>query len=321
MKTILDTLPRAATVDRTLTLGASDAAAVLGLSPYTTPFSVWASKVEPEAERVTSNAMKRGTYLESGVMRWTADELGAEIENGVPLDEPGLVGPAPWLSVRPDGVLHYADKSPELAEIKTSRASNIWGAAGTDQVPEHYLVQVMMQFACVPVERARIGAYLTSDDELRIYDIVRDDELIVSLLDKLDAWWYKHCDPHGPRIAPPLDASEASTVWLKRTFPKDHAPIREADQEEVKLALEYKRLAADLAALQTKADTVKAQLQGIIGDAEGITTPYGKVTWKLQSGATRLDTKALEAAHPDIVANFKKQGEAIRVLRANIKLP
>ena len=321
MKKILETLPRAASADRSKALGASEAAAVLGLNPYMTPFAVWASKMDPDAERTTSNAMKRGTYLESGVMRWTADELGAEVEQGIPLTEPGLLGPAPWLSVRPDGVLHYADKPSELAEIKTSRILGAWGESGTDNVPEHYLVQVMLQLACVPVERARVGAYITSEDELRIYDIVRDDELIVQMLDKLDAWWYKHCDPKGPRVAPELDGGEASASWLKRKHPAETAPLREAEQSEVELALRWKQLQAECTALEMQADALKAQLQGIIGDAEGLSTPYGKVTWKVQAGAKRVDVKAMEAAHPDIVSKYRVAGEPIRVLRTTIKLP
>ena len=56
-------------------LGGSDVPAILGLSSYATPLSVWASKTENEPERASTYSMRRGHYME----RFIADELAANV--------------------------------------------------------------------------------------------------------------------------------------------------------------------------------------------------------------------------------------------------
>ena len=41
------------------------------------------------------------------------------------------------------------------------------------------------------------------------------------------------------------------------------------------------------------------------------------VSWKEQAGRSSLDTKALREAHPDIVAQFERQGKPFRVMRTH----
>ena len=63
-------------------IGGSDAAAILGLNPYSSPLSVWADKTgapSPEPEGVRNESIWLGNVLEDHVARRYAQESGLKI--------------------------------------------------------------------------------------------------------------------------------------------------------------------------------------------------------------------------------------------------
>ena len=59
---------------RRKTIGGSDAAGIVGLSKWASPFSVWADKTGRAAEKADTEAMRQGRDLEDYVARrWLAD--------------------------------------------------------------------------------------------------------------------------------------------------------------------------------------------------------------------------------------------------------
>lgn len=317
MKPILSMLPRAATADRKLLIGASEAAAVLGLSPYQTPMGVWLSKQDDAEPLADNDAMRAGRHMEAGTIAWAAEQLGAvEVEPGIRLDEPGIQGPAEWLAVRPDGALHFADGHAELVEAKTSRLAHQWADG---DAPEWYVVQVQVQLACVPCDAAQLAAYLPMVGKLETRRIVRDDELILMMLDKLADWHARHLDPHGPRLAPAIDGSDAALEFIKRKFRTGSGKMRVATEHEAKLIIDLSVAKAAAKSAKAAEDLAANRLREAIGDDDGLSLPNGKVTWKSQAGAERLDQKLLRAKYPEAAAACTVQGEPMRVLRLSLK--
>lgn len=310
---MLESLPRVESEDRTKYIGASRVAAILGLSPYQTPMGVWMDMTNPEP-RADTPATERGRFLERGILEWGGHKLGAQrVEYGAPISEPGIAIPdAPWASVHPDGA-YLVDGRWRLGEVKTSRVAHAWGDNGTDQVPDWYLCQVQMQLAAVPdAEDAVVAAYLPVQDQLLMMPVARDDEFQRFMIDTVGDWYYRHIILGE---APSLDASDATKRYLSNKFAREMAPLRDASADEVALLEQWKLARAALAAAEEQETMLKHQVQALIGEAEGLRWDGGKATWKWQAGAARWDTKALEAAHPELVAQFKKRGDDLRVLR------
>lgn len=313
---ILATLPRAETADRSLLIGASEIGAILGLNPHRTPFGVWAGKVDPQ-EREESDVLDRGNFLESGVIAWAGKKLGASrIEPGIPLGEPGLlVGSC--ISVRPDGVLHFADRPSLLVEAKTSDVDGY----DEDNVPEYTRCQALVQLAAVPdLLAVVVPAYLPIRRKFVTPVVERDNALIARIVEMVGDWFYKHLDPHGPQTSPALDASDACTDWLKRRHPTNRGPLREGTVAEALLASEYANAKAAAKAATAEASRIGNELRAAIGDDEGIQFgEAGKVTYKTQAGARRLDAALVKANYPDVVAACTVQGASIRVMRVALK--
>ena len=64
---------------RRKTIGGSDAAGIVGLSKWASPFSVWADKTGRAAEKADREAMRQGRDLEDYVARRWMEETGKRV--------------------------------------------------------------------------------------------------------------------------------------------------------------------------------------------------------------------------------------------------
>lgn len=309
---ILRTFPRASTASRALLIGASDAPVILGLSPWQTPFGWWASRQLGGDEVGNRAAVQRGKRFERVVLDWTAEEVGAnEVEPGIGIDEPALLGPEPFVASRPDGAL-LIDGAWEGAEVKTSRLVSMWGDE-PDGVPLYYLAQVQWQLACMPgVEAVRIGAWLPVQERLLTYRIERDDALIARMINDVGEWFLRHVLAGE---TPAIDGSSIGARYLHHKHGRGSGRLRVATADERRLVLDL--AAARLATKAAKAaeDALANQLRAAIGDDDGVTFDGGKATWREQAGAMVVDTARLREQFPAAASLCMERGEPTRVLR------
>ena len=311
---ILHTFPRAATASRNRLIGASAAPTILGISPWQTPFGLWL-QMQGGDHGPPNAAMKRGTFLEPGILAWTASEVGAvETEPGIPISEPGIAGPEAWSSFHPDGALLMPDGAWRLAEIKTSRMASEWGDSGGDEIPLHYLAQVQYQLACTPgIAEAQVGVYLPMADELRCYVVATDAAFQREMLDRIGEWYHRHIVlGHAPEV----DGSPAAAKFLRDRHPVQRGEIRMATDGEALLLHELADVKASIKAMEDREALLAAQIKAAIGDDEGLQVPgIGKATWRAVSGAERVDSKRLRAEYPAAAAACTVRGDDRRDLR------
>lgn len=167
-------------------IGASEIAAVMGISPWESPFSLYWRKVNGW-EFEANPEMEWGTRLEPVVAEKYQDGHPDEI-----VQPSGLVeGPEPWMLATPDRLLMamvpaelHCYRVPDggqlldtmaVLELKTAHsAHDVWGEAGTDDIPVHYRAQVQWQMLCVDVQWA-VVAVLIGGSDYREYTVLRDD--------------------------------------------------------------------------------------------------------------------------------------------------
>jgi len=140
-------------------VSASEIAAVLGLSPWVSPFDLWWLKRTGEDSQAENKGMRRGRRYESLIVEDFADEHPEFfVGNSVTVRNVER----PWQLATPDGLAyesaghdlygHDADE-PNYAsglfpvaaiEAKTGQRRE-WGDPGTDDIPVHYRCQVLWQ--------------------------------------------------------------------------------------------------------------------------------------------------------------------------------
>lgn len=266
-------------------IGSSDIAALVGADPFRTPLDVYAEKVLETGDQ-SSRFKKWGHLLEPVVAEAFAEETGLKVvKDGRTHIHPGF----PFVGATPDYRIQATAKP---LEIKTTDAwfTDQWGESGTDQIPDRVLVQVAWQMAVLDANECHV-AVLLGGNELRTYLVTRDLELEHTLLTVGQEFWEANVLQQVP---PPFTDVEAAERFLKLRYPTHVSnTMLVADSESadtIQLLLAERGL---LAEVQERVDTLTVQLKSKIGEAAGMESPYGSVTWRKNKDGTKTDWEAV----------------------------
>lgn len=195
---------------------ASKVAAILGVSPYESPRSLWhlmRGDVQPPAGATA--VQSRGHYLEPAILAWWADQHPEMELTGrqVLATKPGLDWAAANLdawAVRRDG------DGPALAvvEAKSSDKDDEWGTPGTDEIPAYYAAQVIwaMHVSGAPIAYVPI---ITSHLAFREYVVHYDADLATDIEARCAAFYASL----AAAVPPALDDHVATYESLRRIHP------------------------------------------------------------------------------------------------------
>lgn len=274
--------------ERRTGIGGSDAAAVMGLSPWRTPVSVWLDKTGRAAPQPETEAMRIGTELEDYVARSYMRETGRKVTRFNHMIHDGcFLGNFDRLVV-PEGQKiashHLEVRTDTLLECKT--ASREW----EDGVPLHYAVQVQWYLGLVPCLRFGDVAVLNLNHKhFEIFRLERDQEVIDHIRAYISEWWDKHI-VHG-EVPKPENEADCKLLWSRSNKGK----TVESSMEIRATLNEYAKVKAQMDALKETSDTLRNAIMAYMGDGEVLLSPEGKplVTWKSAKDSTKTDWEAL----------------------------
>ena len=264
-------------------IGGSDAAAILGLDPWKSPLDIWRSKLEkiqPTEDEIF--LFKLGHLLEPVIAGLYSAETAREIYIPEPeiiehLEFPEIIG-------SPDRLAPTAGR---VVELKSEHQfADKFGDPGSDQVPDHYVIQAAHYMAVADLDRCDV-AVLHGGYKFAIYQIQRDLDMERSMLDQLRGWW---ADYVVKKVEPPLDASEAWGDFLAHKYPLNKGPILVVDatkqpdlMRHVNNVLNYAELIKNM---KSKLEESKNQVKAYIAENDGIKGEWGKITWRLCKDST-----------------------------------
>jgi putative phage-type endonuclease len=287
-------------------IGASEVAAVLGISPWDSPHDVWGTKLGHWPAKEVTIPMLLGHWLEEFIARrWVGREH--EMKWDLPAETVALEG-YPHIRATPDRtILNIETENREVGLIECKKVS--WRLAHHwDGAPPIYVqAQCQVQMACCPwAERTDVVALF--DDEIRQYTVERDQKTIDTIVEQVDAWWQRHIlGGHKP----PVDSGPPDKVAaaLARTHTPEcvNAVFVPYEIEEAVFELgRLKAIAKDLDEDITKAENrVKDALGDKATDAMRPGSEKPIATWRPQED-TRVDTKRLAAEYPDVAKAVMK---------------
>jgi putative phage-type endonuclease len=285
-------------------IGGSDIAAILGVSKFKTALDVYLSKTTEQPEQKGEH-LYWGHALENPIIDRFIQDTGANV---IRQPEMRRHPDYEWAIANADALITNGDTIEAILEIKTSSAfkSREWGADDTDEVPIEYIAQVQWYMWIYDVNEAYLAA-LIGGNQYRQYHITRDDELIAMLAEKAQAFWQNHVIP---RIPPePQDGADA-----QKLYPHDNGDTAEADSDTLTAYAELRELKAQEKELKAQIAAREDLLKIKIGNYSAMQANGNTLfTWKAQS-SNRFDSKAFQAAHPDLYRQYTKQSET-RVLR------
>lgn len=304
--------------DRTKFVGGSDAAAILGVSPWSTPVELWMQKtgrapeeeITPERKRMFDRGHKLEPFIRDMVIEKLRDE-GVEVEL-IACNERSGDTEHPFMSCEIDfelrltgeveigGDIVVMDGEHVNADAKSVSgfARKKWGEENTEDVPIEYAAQ-FMHGLMITGRRYCLVAALRSFDDVDIYWVRRDDETIAAMRQKEIMFWYDHV----------LADTAPDTLTfddVKALFPHDNGMPVEATAEVAIKVRELAEVKAKIKDLEEAEEVLKHQIGDFI-NPHAILTFAGKeiATWKGQA-TRRIDVDGLREQEPEIAAKFTK---------------
>jgi putative phage-type endonuclease len=256
-----------------LCITATEIAAVVGLSPWTSKFTLWHKKAGlPSAPFEPSPEMKWGVRFEDDV----AEEF-AERHPEHPLLHTGTWKhrEREWQRATPDRL--HGDS---IVEIKTAASPEGWGPDGSDEFPLHYRCQVLWQQDTLGLHRPARLAVLILPYDYREY-VVEYDEAEAKILRDAAVQFLTDVEA-GHR--PPIDGA-TDTYQTIRVQPDG---IEDRDVEiPAELVARWDNAYSALAAASADLTQVRGEVLDLIGNGRRAVCGDRRIAYRtVRDGAT-----------------------------------
>lgn len=252
-------------------IGASDAAAVMGMSRYKTPIQLWSEKTGLlEAEDISQKFQVRfGNKAEDIVAEFFEEESGLKVSK---VAETAYHPKHKFIAANID---RWIKSEGTFVELKTASARKKaeWE---NDDLPAEYLIQCQHTMLVKNLSYCYI-AVVFGNEEFYSKRIERDDYFIAVLLKNEITFWNDYV---LKKVMPKLIQS-ADTDTLNRLYPHQvPGSERQLNDEAAKIAQARQALLQDKKMITDQLDQMDAQLKAMMGEYEtGIAGQY-KITYK-----------------------------------------
>lgn len=294
-------------------IGASQVATLLGVSPYSTPFELWALLTGRVPGPESNLPMRLGTFAEAFVLQEFERETGLRVETwpyvlqhptvarsrcnldaSALLRDPATFTPSDDWRTRRAVVEAKMPGSRQRAAWKELRDTGIPRAGSS---VEGYVLQVQDQLSVTGLQTGYLAA--VCDGDVFVCRIERDEAIIAMIEQAIAGFWATHVEADvAPPITSPVDLDVVGRIYRQaiddRTVTLDGLDEALDRLHEVKAAVKV---------LGDEKKTIEATIKAAMGDAPAALIGERRITWS-NSSRTRLDTTALKAAHPELVAEF-----------------
>lgn len=239
-------------------IGASEIAAVVGLSPFESAFSLWHRKKGNLPGADPSNPL---FYWGHALEPLVANRF-AELHPEYTVDRTGTWASEeePWQLANLDRILTDQGGHCCPLEIKTTRYGDNWGRSGSDEIPVHVRCQVIQQMDVFDDPYAWV-AVLIGGNDYREYRIEYDADDATALREAGAAFW----ESLQTDEEPPIDAS-FETYEAVRALHPDIDPTLDVEIDPVQF-YEYLQLKEAAEVTAANLQRAKSELLHTLGNA------------------------------------------------------
>ena len=281
-------------------IGGSDAGAVCGVNPYSSPMKVFQDKTSDETEEIDNEAVRQGNDLEDYVAQRFMEATGKKVRRSNVMycneEYPFMLADVDRLVIGEDAGL----------ECKTVSAYNEdkWK---NGEIPLHYILQCYHYMAVTGKKVWYLAAFILGR-EFICKKLVWDDELIGSLIEAEKSFWHNNI---VPRIMPEPDGSEVCDAVLGQYF---HTTRKESE-----IALEgfdeklgrREKILAQIEKLKEEKRKIEQEVKLFMQDNERASSEKYRVLWSSMD-TTRFDTKQFKKDRPELYKDYAQTSSSRR---------
>ena len=265
-------------------IGGSDAASVVGLNEYQSPYALWCVKTGKTPEFGGNLRTEVGTFLEPFIAKLFEKESGKKVQN---CNYSLINDKYPWAIADIDRMVIGEDA---ILEIKSTSSLSLKHYRNGDY-PSRFYCQCQHYLAVTERKKAYL-AVLIGNNDFRIFEIERDDSEIEALMgaEKQFYEWMKSGEE------PTANPADVDSIELAHPSSNGESIDLFGTQNIMRQYLEIK---SRIAELEKEADGISALLKQDLGDCEKGTDGEFICTWANRTKTT-FDKKAFQKDNPGI---------------------
>ncbi len=269
-------------------ISATDAAPILGISPWKSAADVWLEKKKPELiEQKESSFLYWGTRHEQTIAEEYAKITCQDLEPSRLVTNPKI----PWLMCSPDRLIKGKKKGVEC-KTASERNARSWGPTGTDRVPQHYLIQCFHSMMVTNIPEWDL-AVLIGGNDFRIYHLFADKELMKTIFQQEDEFNRRFIVGNE---TPKFDWGKSVAEFVRRKYPQHKDGVEfnvdENGDDVLKQALiDLLSARSSKATVKKIEDTQKTLIQAYLRESETLNwIEKGlKITWRNVKDSVKID--------------------------------
>ena len=281
-------------------IGASDCSAVMGINPWRTPYQVYLEK-RGEIKSWSGNQQAAwGLLMEPALRQFYSDATGRDVmlPNKIMYSTKH-----PYMLASLDG---YTDDQ-RIVELKTARSCRGWGESGTNQIPEHYALQVHHQMIVTGFKSADVVVSIAGGSP-SIYTVEADKEISEMIIEACAKFWERVQSGN-----PPDPVTYADAVARFGSLKAEGAI--QADDSVIHAVECIKGVRSQIKELEEQEEVWKARIIIALGEkADTLIDSTGQplITYKLANGRKMFDAKTFEKDQPNLYQKYLKTSEPSR---------
>lgn len=273
---------------RRKSIGGSDAAGIVGLSKWSSPYSIWADKTGRLPDKPDSEAMRQGRDLEDYVARRWMEETGKKVRRMNSMIYNTLY---PYSHADVD---RWVVGENAGLECKTTSSMDLRKFDGVE-FPEQYYCQCVHYMAVTGADRWYLAALVFGRGFFTFTLERADVDAEIRYLMEAEYRFWRECVI--PDVPPGMDGSDATTEALETIYRESSGETVELFGRETLLE-EYEQLKKSIDALEERIQEIANIIKGDMRESEKAIAGVYTVSWKPQNRAV-FDRRRFEADHQD----------------------
>jgi predicted phage-related endonuclease len=269
--------------ERPVVIGASEAAAAMGLSKYQSPLELYLVKrgeYEPEWSQEQRDRMDYGTHMEPLILDRYSREVSPtimdrKIQMCFSLTH-SFCAATPDAMATSDGERYVVEckTTTGIRYDKSGENTEAFGLEGTDQIPIEYVIQCQQLMHVMGVDRVDVPV-LFDPTTLRIYRVDRDNDLIGTMLDAEEELCIRIIEGRPPE---PMMSHPGTLDLLKKTQPYRSWIVKEWSEHEASNWMQLRNHKDHIKSMEAITKTLETEVYASFGDAAAAT--YGDLRVK-----------------------------------------
>ncbi len=290
---------------RQKSIGGSDAPSIIGLNPWSSPYTVWADKLGKLPPKEDNEAMRQGRDLEFYVAQRFSEATGKKVrrENNI------LINPDfPFAHANVDRMVIGEDAGLECKTTSVLNVKNFKNGA----FPDTYYVQCVHYMMVTGCKKWYL-AVLVLNKEFMVFEIERDEEEIEALAKAEEEFW-KLVET---KTSPATDGAASTTNTISVLYPESNDDSVNLFAYESELQ-QFMALTSQIKELERLRDEMANKVKAFLGESGRGESENYKVSWASTSRST-FDSKRFASEHKDIDLSEYYKNSTYRTFKVSEK--